>query len=308
MGYDVCVYGTMCLDRIRRVRSLPPPGGYVEVQEERWMPGGEALNTAIALATWGVRVVLVPNALGEDDRAVHLLSMLSAYPSLDLRFVRQRKDVQTPVCDVYVTPDGHRTMFGMGFAHMSADSVPDAALQGARAFTADANPGEASVRACEQAARAGVPVVAMDLHESERAGRVADILLTSYEWVGRDDDIATLKRIAAQYRERYGCTVILTAGAKGCVLAERERLVTVHIPAYRAPAIVDTTGSGDVFRAGLIYGRYVQEREIEWAIRFGSAAAALNAGAMGACAGVRPVEEIEQLMKSQSHIGEEATQ
>ncbi len=299
MGYDVCVYGTMCLDRIRRVQALPPPGGYVEVLEERWMPGGEALNTAIALATWHVRVALVPNALGQDALAEHLLNLLKDYPTLDLRFVRLREDTRTPTCDVYVTPDGHRTMFGVGFAHMSSDTVPAEALEGARAFTADANPGEASVRACEQAAQAGVPVVAMDLHDSERAGRVADILLTSYEWVGRDDRIEYLKRVAGEYRERFGCTVILTAGAKGCVLAEREHQDVVHIPAYRAPAVVDTTGSGDVFRAGVLYGHYVLERDLPWAIRFGSAAAALNAGAMGACAGVRPAEEIQQFMHSQ---------
>ncbi len=302
MSYDVCVYGTTCVDRIRKVAQLPPPGGYVEVLEERWMPGGEALNTALALATWNVRVALVPNAIGEDELAEHLLQMLKGYPSLDLRFLRRRKDVQTPTCDVYVTPDGHRTMFGMGFAHISSDAVPSEVLREVKVLTADANPGEASVRACEQAARAGVPVVAMDLHGSERAARAADILLTSYEWVGRDDSIDYLRRVADQYRERYGCTVILTAGAKGCVLAERERQQVVHLPAYRAPAIVDTTGSGDVFRAGLIYGRYVLGRELEWAIRFGSAAAALNAGAVGACAGVRPAEEIERFMNTQPTI------
>lgn len=289
----------MCLDRIRQVKNLPPPGGYVEVLEEKWMPGGEGLNTAIALSTWDVRVALVPNALGEDDVAEHLLHSLQDYPTLDLRFVRKRSDVQTPTCDVYITPDGHRTMFGMGFAHMSSESVPVEALEGVKALTADGNPGEASVRACEQARQAGVPVVAMDLHGFERACRVADILLTSYEWVGRDDSIGHLKRVASQYRGQYGCTVILTAGAKGSVLAESERQEVLHIPAYRAPAVVDTTGAGDVFRAGLIFGRYVLDRELLWAIRFGSAAAALNAGAVGACAGVRPVSEVIQFMATQ---------
>jgi len=214
MGYEVCVYGTVCVDRIRSVAQLPPPGGYVEVLEERWMPGGEALNTAIALATWNVQVALVPNALGEDDLAEHLLQMLRGYPSLDLHFLQRRKDVQTPTCDVYVTPDGHRTMFGMGFAHMSSEAVPEEVLREVKVLTADANPGEASVRACEQAASAGVPVVAMDLHGFERAARVADILLTSYEWVGRSDAIDALQRIAAEYRQRFGCTVILTAGGE----------------------------------------------------------------------------------------------
>jgi len=302
MGYEVCVYGTVCVDRIRSVAQLPPPGGYVEVLEERWMPGGEALNTAIALATWNVQVALVPNALGEDDLAEHLLQMLRGYPSLDLHFLQRRKDVQTPTCDVYVTPDGHRTMFGMGFAHMSSEAVPEEVLREVKVLTADANPGEASVRACEQAASASVPVVAMDLHGFERAARVADILLTSYEWVGRSDAIDALQRIAAEYRQRFGCTVILTAGAKGAVLAEREHQHVVHLPAYRAPVVVDTTGSGDVFRAGLIYGCYVLQRDLPWAIRFGSAAAALNAGAMGACAGVRPAQEIEQFMKTQPTV------
>lgn len=299
MSYDVCVYGTTCVDRIRRVAQLPPPGGYAEVLEERWMPGGEALNTAVALAMWEVRVALIPNALGEDELAEHLLQTLKEYPTIDLRFLRRRNDVQTPTCDVYVTPDGHRTMFGMGFAHMYSDTVPDEVLREVKVLTADANPGEASVRACGQAKEAGVLVVAMDLHDSERAGRVADILLTSYEWVGRRDDIDILRRIAGEYRERFGATVIITAGAKGCVLAERERQKVVHIPAYRAPIVVDTTGSGDVFRAGLIYGQYVLQRDIGWAIRFASAAAALNAGAMGACAGVRPAKEIQQFMKTQ---------
>jgi ribokinase len=294
MPYDVCVYGTICLDRIRLVHHLPKPGGYASIRQERLAPGGEGLNTAIALATWGAKVAMVGNALGKDPEADLLIRLLDHYSPLDSHVIHRRPDVHTPVCDVYITPDGERTMFGTGFSEMSVDAVPDEYLKGTLAFTADGNPGEAAITACEKAHEMGVPIVAMDLHYSERACRHADICLTSYEQVGHHDDLTVLSQIASEMRERFGCTVILTAGAKGCVLAERDQPEVEPISAYTAPQIVDTTGSGDVFRAGLIFARYVQGKPLREAIHFGSAAAALKIGALGACAGIASAPQIER--------------
>lgn len=296
MDFEVGVYGTVCLDRIRRVKTLPPPGGYVEVLEEQTSYGGEALNTAIPLAKWGVKVALVPNAIGFDENADRLLDLLKSAPPIDLQFLKRRADIQTPDCDIYVTPDGNRTMFGTGFAHMSTEEIPPEVLKGLKAFTADSNPGVPAVRACQQAHAAGVPVVAMDLHRSEEACRVSDIILTSTEWLTRTNELNVLSEQAREFRNLYGCHVILTMGERGCVLARRGSDDVVYFPAYHAPQVVDTTGSGDTFRAGLIYAHYVQKKPLEEAIRFGAATAALNAGAVGACAGVESIENIEAFM------------
>lgn len=298
MAFEVGVYGTVCLDRIRRVQTLPPPGGYVEVLEEQIAYGGEALNTTVALAKWGVKTALLPNAIGFDENAEQLLDLLKSAPPIDLQFLKQRADVHTPACDIYVTPDGNRTMFGTGFAQMSADEVPPEVLKNLKAFTADSNPGEPAVHACQQAHAAGVPVVAMDLHRSNEACRVSDIILTSTEWLTRTTEVNELSNQAREFRNRYGCHVILTMGEQGCVLARRGSDDVEYFPAYRAPHVLDTTGSGDTFRAGLIYAHYVAEKPLEYAIRFGAATAALNAGAVGACAGVESIEDIEAFMIS----------
>lgn len=295
--YDICVYGTVCLDRVRKVNELPPTGGYVEILEEELHAGGEALNSAVALTMWGAKVALVSNAIGFDENADLLMKRFKTIPDLEDRFVRQREDAPTPVCDIYITPDGQRTMFGSGFAHMSTAGVPEEVLEQVKAFTADGNPGESSVNACAQAREAGVPVVSMDMHRSEQACRLSDIILTSSDWLPGDGSIAHLSALADDYRARYGCDVIFTAGEKGCVLARREGSPVEHFPAFRAPKVVDTTGSGDVFRAGLIFSLYLQGQTLEEAIRFGSAAAALNAGAMGAWAGVRDRETIESFIR-----------
>ena len=61
--------------------------------------------------------------------------------------------------------------------------------------------------------------------------------------------------------------------------------------------MVDTTGAGDVFRAGLIYGE-LQSWDISRTVLFAAAAAALNCGAMGGWGGVGSVAEVETLVRS----------
>lgn len=65
------------------------------------------------------------------------------------------------------------------------------------------------------------------------------------------------------------------------------------LPAYPPVEVIDTTGAGDVFQAGMIYGHLPGWDLIESA-RFASAAAALNCGALGGWAGVPSAKEIRE--------------
>jgi sugar/nucleoside kinase (ribokinase family) len=66
--------------------------------------------------------------------------------------------------------------------------------------------------------------------------------------------------------------------------------------AYKVP-VVDTTGAGDVFHAGFIYG-LLQDWEMGRRLDFACAAAALNCMSVGARGGIHSVEKIEELMAS----------
>jgi sulfofructose kinase len=69
-----------------------------------------------------------------------------------------------------------------------------------------------------------------------------------------------------------------------------------HAPAYRVP-VTDTTGAGDIFHAGFIYG-LLQGWPLERQLDFACAAAALNCTAVGARGGIQSVAAIESLMKT----------
>jgi sulfofructose kinase len=59
--------------------------------------------------------------------------------------------------------------------------------------------------------------------------------------------------------------------------------------------VVDTTGAGDIFHAGFIYG-LLRGWPMERRLDFACAAAALNCTASGARGGIQTVEDVERLM------------
>jgi sulfofructose kinase len=69
-------------------------------------------------------------------------------------------------------------------------------------------------------------------------------------------------------------------------------------PAYRVE-VVDTTGAGDIFHAGFIYG-LLQRSPLAQTLDFACAAAALNCTAVGARGGIQAVSSIENLMATGS--------
>jgi sulfofructose kinase len=68
----------------------------------------------------------------------------------------------------------------------------------------------------------------------------------------------------------------------------------IHRTAYRVP-VMDTTGAGDIFRAGFIYG-LLQEWPLDRQLDFSCAAAALNCMASGARGGIKTVAAVEEIM------------
>ena len=94
-------------------------------------------------------------------------------------------------------------------------------------------------------------------------------------------------------QSRYGCTMTAaTLGEDGVLAWDGTRF---HLrPAY-CVNVEDTTGAGDIFHAGFIYG-LLQGWPLERQLDFACAAAALNCTATGARGGIGSVEAIQSLM------------
>lgn len=291
----ILVFGTICLDRLRRVPHLPAPGGYTEVEREAVMLGGEAANTANALVNWGRTVALAGNSLGSGPDADLLLellkdkglgsSLVAASGHLD-----ESNDL-TPVCDVYVTPDGERTMFGRGFAEMdpvpALDKLPWTSGQW---FTAEPNMDAPSRQAARAAADAGMNCYLMDFTRSEEPIAPGSFWQSSTDWAGYRNNVQKNVQWVKAWIAKYGCFTILSDGPNGFVAGSPEKPARAY-PPYPALDVVDTTGAGDMFRAGMLFGL-----DQGWAypkcLQFASAAGCLKCRALGATTEVPSVAEI----------------
>jgi len=92
---------------------------------------------------------------------------------------------------------------------------------------------------------------------------------------------------------RYGSRLTAATIGEDGVLAWNGKEM-FHSAAYHVP-VVDTTGAGDIFRAGFIYA-LLKDWPLERQLDFSCAAAAMNCTAQGARGGIRPVAAIEELM------------
>ncbi|MFN3729920.1 MAG: carbohydrate kinase family protein [Fimbriimonadaceae bacterium] len=286
----ILVFGTICLDRVRRIDRYPEVGTYAEVRDESLILGGEAVNTACALHLWGAEYGLYGNGVGEGAWGELLAVMLR---ERGLRMLSPLDSRSTaPVCDIYVSDDGHRTMFGLGFKNLAGmidlDRIP---YTESGWFTVDSNFGEVSRFVVRRAKKAGMRVYAMDLYRDDEPLGAGDVWQGSTDVVGRRDDPEENLQWVAGWVARYGCTTILTDGPHGLVYGAPGQEPT-FIPSFMKVQVVDSTGAGDAFRAGMLFGLHAGW-DVARTLRFAMASGALSCRTLGASTGAAPLDELE---------------
>lgn len=283
------------MDRLRRVASLPVAGGYVEIEDEQQLLGGEAANTANALSAWGDPVILAGNPLGISEDANLIRESLAArgLPLLEMAKTADNQATVTPVCDIYVTPDGDRTMFGRGFSslehHLNLDAMP---WDGANWFTVEPNMEKASRQAARMAHARGLKLYLMDFIRPEDPISEGSFWQSSTDWAGHRHNVQRNVRWVRELVEQFGCFAVLSDGPNGFVAGSPSLPVQAY-PPYPASIVVDTTGAGDLFRAGMLHG-LDKGWEISDCLRFASAAGCLKCRTFGATTDVPTVNEIQR--------------
>ena len=99
------------------------------------------------------------------------------------------------------------------------------------------------------------------------------------------------KALRALRREHDGLLVV-TLGTQGALALDGHR--AIRSPAFIVDAI-DTTGAGDVFRAGFMHG-LLSGWPLDQTLRFANAAAAVSCTRLGALAGVPSLADVETML------------
>jgi sugar/nucleoside kinase (ribokinase family) len=294
---DVVGVGLNATDTLISLSSFPARGSKIEYTHASIMPGGQTASTMVACRTWGLTARYV-GKLGDDD-AGRLHRREFARVGVDARLI-EVPSAASPQSLILVDGGGERTVLCRRDERLllqPADLRRDWIVQ-ARALHVDGYETAAAAQAAQWAHEADVPVIA-DLDEIyagvEDLLSHVDHLIVSRDFPARLTGERDLARALKLMRDRYSCKLTAaTLGQEGVLAWDGSQLL--HRAAY-CVSVVDTTGAGDIFHAGYIYG-LLRDWPLERRLDFACATAALNCTCQGARGGIRGVEDVEQLMEN----------
>lgn len=292
---DLVGVGLNATDTLIPLSTYPDRGSKTEYRSVSVMPGGQTASAVVACQCWGLSTRYV-GRLGDDD-AGRLHRREFARTGVDARIV-EVPGAASPQSLIVVDSGGERTVLCRRDDRllMQSQDLRKEWIVNARALHVDGYETAAATQAARWAREAGIPVIA-DLDETYEG--VEDLLenidyaIVSRDFPGRLTGERNLERALRRMHQRYACRVTAATLGQDGVLAWDGKRCYLH-PAYRVP-VVDTTGAGDIFHAGFIFG-LLQGWPLERQLDFACAAAALNCMASGARGGIRTVADVENLM------------
>lgn len=308
MTPEVVCLGIVVADVVcRPVEALPPRGTLARVDEMSLHGGGCALNTATVLSRLG-RHVAVAGKIGTDPFGT-FLEALAARRGLDTSALIRDPECPTSATVVLVDAEGERTFLHCAGANdqLHAGDIDlelisrTRALHVAGSFLMSSLDGEPTAEILASARRNGV-VTSLDtaFDPTEQWFRLqsclphVDILCASLPEAAGVSGSDNPERAAQWLRQRGVSNVAIKLGADGCY-AHADDFVG-HVGAH-AVDVVDGTGAGDAFVAGLLHG-HLAGWSFETSVRFANAAGALSTTSTGATDGLRSAAAVEALLEN----------
>jgi sugar/nucleoside kinase (ribokinase family) len=281
LGRHDLVKGSMALVEADRAEAL-----YGDMGPAIEASGGSAANTLAGLASLGGRGGFVGRV--RDDQLGSVFAHDIRAVGVEFPVAPATSGQPTGRCLIVVTPDAERTMSTLlgAASELAPDDVDPAFVARGQVtylegylFDREAA-GEAFVKAADAAHHAG-RLVALTLSDSFCVERfqqpfqrlVADTVDILF---GNEDELrllyeATDTEAALAEAERRCQLVVCTRGPQGSTISTGGR--RIDVPAEPVHRVVDTTGAGDLYAAGFLYGM-THGQDLETCGKIGSIAAA----------------------------------
>jgi sulfofructose kinase len=310
MVFDVICVGGITVDHIYRLSHLPEPGSGTHILGIDRAGGGVEANVAAALARLGARVGLI-SRVGDDAVGKWACDDLRAW-GVNFSRVLSTSDASTDFCIVWVTPDGERLLacHNPCLRSMRLDEADWALISQAQVLFLSSFVPLRLLREAIGVRTSGL-TIAFDLTDTfeDLAARGLsrddfwqllpgiDLLMTNHLGLTSLTGTKGPETAFSAFRQRApGVHVAMSMGARGAWLGLAD--VQVYIDAFPVQAL-DTTGAGDAFHAGLIYGLLLEKWSLRRAGIFASALAALNCTGVGARGGLASREKVFQFLHNQ---------
>lgn len=299
-AYDVVGFGTNAVDFLITVPHYPEFNSKVELVDYVQAPGGEIATTMVGLQRLDLRCAYVGRFGSDPAGDIGFNSLRDA--NVDMQFAERIDGASTQIAFIVIDEQtGERTVIWQRDKklHYAESEAPDAPVMNAKVLHLSPHDTRECIRLAKIARANGV-IVSADIDRVvegiEELLESVDILITSAEFPRQLLGIDDVTKSLTEMHQRFGAGIVgITLGEHGSVLLCDGEFI--HTDGFDVPGgCKDTTGAGDSFRVGLLYG-LITGRSLEESARAANAVAALKCRAVGARTSLPDRKELESFLK-----------
>nr|WP_261305424.1 ribokinase [Paenibacillus andongensis] len=299
----IVVIGSLNMDIVIEADRHPQLGETILGSNARFIPGGKGANQAVAAARLGAQTTMI-GAVGTDSFGQELLKALDDN-QISRNSVKLMDGIATGIASIFISNGDNSIVVVPGANYqLLPDDIDryDDIIQTADILLLQLEiPLETVVHAAKKAKSFGKTVVL----NPAPAQFLPDELLRNVDYITPNrSELSLLTGIHAEGEElevamtslmqKGASNVITTLGGDGSAFLEKGKLHKV--PGYKV-SVVDTTGAGDSFNAGLAFS-LAKQNSLEQSVSFAAKVSALAVTKFGAQAGMPSLEEVELFAKN----------
>lgn len=299
--FDAVGFGLNAVDHLIVVPAYPAFDTKIRLLEHKQSAGGQTATAMVALRRLGLKTAYA-GRFGSDPEGHFGLATLKE-DDVNVDFAQVVEGATNQIA--FITIDarsGERTIVWdrddkLAYA---PDEAPAEFGPLGRVLHLDAHDPPACVRVAKAAKETGT-IISADI-DNVYAGLpellpFIDLMIGSKEFPRRVTGIVDERAALIELHTRFGCAITgMTIGAAGAMLYCDGQFI--ESPGYAAPGrCKDTTGAGDAFHGGFLYG-FLTGEDLETSLKFGNAVAAMKCSALGARTALPSKTKLEIFLKN----------
>lgn len=299
--FDAIGFGTNAVDYLIVVPQYPEFNSKIELTNYIQLAGGEIASTVTGLSRLGMKTAYI-GRFGKDQAGDFGLRSLAG-DGVDIELTEQIEGAATQIAFIIIDErNGERTVIWKRDEKLSysPDEAPMEITDKAKVFHATPHDALACAKMAAAAKDAGA-IISIDIDNVfegiEKLLPLIDIFISSAEFpeklVGISDKRESLKAI----QQKYGYSIAgMTLGEAGSLILCGDTFIETK--GYAVPGgCKDTTGAGDAFRVGVLYG-LLKGEDVETAAKMANAVAALKCRELGARTALPSEKELLEFIAS----------
>ena len=295
--FEVVGMGLNSVDFIGLVPEFPTANSKMKLLKFSKQGGGQVATAMVALARWGAKTKYI-GKLGSDELGQFSLHSLQE-EGVDVSSVTIEPNTTNQFAMIIVDGvSGERTILWDRDERLMyrEGELKKKDICSGKILHLDGHDTRAAIRSAQWAKKEGIPTV-IDIDKVEpltgKLIRQIDFVITSSRFPALMTGIPDREKALVELQRQTSGFLCSTLGHKGAMALVNGEIL--YVKGFKIKAI-DTTGAGDVFHAGFIYG-LLQNWEVVEILRFANSVAALKCLDFGGRKRIPTLEEVEKFLR-----------